>query len=113
MGWLSIASGYRLQLEEPTALYAEWENAPLNQQRELRTLHFGETVNVVRCVDIKSDVYFEVETLDGQRGVMYSMRFVATKDPFWTHPSNWHSALLHPIDALTCVSLLPRFSATR
>lgn len=110
VGWLSFVNCYRLELAEPTLLYAKWENVPFDRMEVIRSIDRGESVDVVRCVDVGSDVYFEVETLLGQRGVMYTTKFIATKEPFWENLSGLVSAFAHPLDALACVALLPRFS---
>ena len=110
VGWVSLVSGYKLEFSESTPLYEKWENVPFDQMRVLRNIGPGEQVSAVRCVDISSDLYFEVATVDGWRGVMYSTNFVATKEAFWSLPAEWGTAFLHPLDALACVSLLPPFS---
>lgn len=107
--WFVSIPGYRLQLTEDAPLYSRLENVPFEQMQIAAEINGGESVDLLRCIDWKTDIAFEVRTTNGLTGFLYSTAFRANRIPIGNRRMNWSNAFQHPLDSITCLTLIPHF----
>jgi hypothetical protein len=108
--WVFIVRGYRLYMTIEAPVYAELLNIPFNEMPVATKLKAGDVVELLHCVDFKSDVAFKVRTSNGIEGFLYSTYFYAVSVDAWSDRENWKEAFTHPFDSLTCLTLIPHLA---
>lgn len=60
-------------LKHEAAIYEPKFATPLNQRAQMLTLDVGDRVEVLECIDTKSDQYLKVRTMSDQVGYLYAL----------------------------------------
>lgn len=63
-------------LKSDAFVYQSAENKPLNERAPLSAISTGGRVEVLECIDIKSDQYLRVLTREGDVGYLYNLDIV-------------------------------------
>jgi hypothetical protein len=91
-------------------VYAELLNIPFNEMPVAIEVKAGDTVELLGCVDFKTDIVFKIRTSNGTEGFLYSTYFDPMRVNAWSDRKNWKEAFAHPLDSFTCLTLIPHLA---